>query len=210
MVALEDAFQTRLDEGAFAEARDLGQLRALVERGVGERRARRRAGRLSRRGTDRWLARAIRRVEPADVDPAARARVRVDARRGARAPARLDGAGDLRRQPSEPHGRAGDPGGAAARAGGTASRRRWRRNSSRRISFPRQYGRARVVHQQPELLPGRAVLQRVSAAAARSRRAADAALHRRGARGRLLGADLSRRASARRPARSIASARASG
>jgi long-chain acyl-CoA synthetase len=32
MVALEDAFQTHLDEGAFSEARDLGQLRALVER----------------------------------------------------------------------------------------------------------------------------------------------------------------------------------
>jgi long-chain acyl-CoA synthetase len=32
MVALEDAFQTRLDEGAFSEARDLSHLRALVER----------------------------------------------------------------------------------------------------------------------------------------------------------------------------------
>jgi long-chain acyl-CoA synthetase len=32
MVALEDTFQTRLDESAFSEARDLGQLRALVER----------------------------------------------------------------------------------------------------------------------------------------------------------------------------------
>lgn len=31
MVALEDAFQTRFDERAFAEARDIGQLRALVE-----------------------------------------------------------------------------------------------------------------------------------------------------------------------------------
>ncbi|OGA84990.1 MAG: hypothetical protein A3G27_12080 [Betaproteobacteria bacterium RIFCSPLOWO2_12_FULL_66_14] len=30
MVALEDAFATRLDESAFSEARDLGQLRALV------------------------------------------------------------------------------------------------------------------------------------------------------------------------------------
>jgi long-chain acyl-CoA synthetase len=33
MVALEDAYQTRIDEGAFSRARDLGQLRALVERG---------------------------------------------------------------------------------------------------------------------------------------------------------------------------------
>jgi long-chain acyl-CoA synthetase len=32
MVALEDTFQTRIDEGAFAGAQDLGQLRALLER----------------------------------------------------------------------------------------------------------------------------------------------------------------------------------
>src|SRR5207248_4438989 len=32
MVALEDAFQTRIDEGSFAGARDLGQLHALLER----------------------------------------------------------------------------------------------------------------------------------------------------------------------------------
>src|SRR5580704_17792695 len=31
MVALEGAFQTRLDESAFTEARDLGQLRALLQ-----------------------------------------------------------------------------------------------------------------------------------------------------------------------------------
>jgi long-chain acyl-CoA synthetase len=32
MVALEDAFQTRIDESAFSEARDLGQLRSLLAR----------------------------------------------------------------------------------------------------------------------------------------------------------------------------------
>jgi len=32
MVAIEDAFQTHLDEGAFSEARDLSQLRSLVDR----------------------------------------------------------------------------------------------------------------------------------------------------------------------------------
>jgi long-chain acyl-CoA synthetase len=32
MVALEDAFQTHLDEGAFSTVRDVGQLRALVDR----------------------------------------------------------------------------------------------------------------------------------------------------------------------------------
>jgi long-chain acyl-CoA synthetase len=36
MVALEDVFQTRIDESAFAEARDLGQLRALVNRSATE------------------------------------------------------------------------------------------------------------------------------------------------------------------------------
>ena len=32
MVALEDAFHTHIDEGSFSEARDLGQLRSLMER----------------------------------------------------------------------------------------------------------------------------------------------------------------------------------
>ena len=32
-VALEDAFQTRIDESAFTEARDIGQLRALAAKG---------------------------------------------------------------------------------------------------------------------------------------------------------------------------------
>ena len=65
------------------------------------------------------------------------------------------------------------------------------RNSSSAHFFPEQHGAPGVVHQQPQLLPRGAVLQRVSAAAARGGRAADAALHRRGARRRLLGADLS-------------------
>jgi len=34
MVALEDAFQTRIDEGAFSEARNMGELRTLVEHGA--------------------------------------------------------------------------------------------------------------------------------------------------------------------------------
>ena len=57
--------------------------------------------------------------------------------------------------------------------------------------YPEQFGRRRVVHQQPELLSRRVFLQRVSAAAARSRHAPDAALHRRSDRRRLLGPDLS-------------------
>ena len=31
MVALEDTFQTPIDEGRFAEARNIGQLRTLIE-----------------------------------------------------------------------------------------------------------------------------------------------------------------------------------
>ena len=43
--------------------------------------------------------------QPADLDSADRARVRLAARRGPRAPARPRRTGDLRRQPSELHGR---------------------------------------------------------------------------------------------------------
>jgi long-chain acyl-CoA synthetase len=39
MVALEDAFQTPIDEGAFAAARDLSELRTLVERSADADRA---------------------------------------------------------------------------------------------------------------------------------------------------------------------------
>ena len=87
-----------------------------------------------------WPARRVRRVSlPTWILPLARV-FAWTARRRARAPARSRRPGDLRRQPSEPHGRAGDPGGAAAAAGATASRRRWRRSSSRRTSFRQQHG----------------------------------------------------------------------
>ena len=36
MVAIEDAFQTHLDEGAFSNVRDVGQLRQLVEQAAAE------------------------------------------------------------------------------------------------------------------------------------------------------------------------------
>ena len=82
-----------------------------------------------------WPARAVRRVSlPTWILPLARvfAWIRVEGREHLDAHRRP---GDLRRQPSEPHGHAGDPGGAAARGCATASRRRWPRNSSRRTSF---------------------------------------------------------------------------
>jgi len=61
MVALEDAFQTHLDEKAFAEARDMGQVRALVEESArGEVRP---SDRLEFPAWNRSrVARAIRRV----------------------------------------------------------------------------------------------------------------------------------------------------
>jgi long-chain acyl-CoA synthetase len=80
MVALEDAFQTRIDEGAFASAANLTELRAAVER--------------SQTGADSpadpvdfpswnrtWPARAIRRLSlPTWILPLARifARIRVE------------------------------------------------------------------------------------------------------------------------------------
>ena len=61
MVALEDAFQTRIDEGAFSEAKDLGQLRALVERASASETVA--AEPLDFPRWNRlWLARVVRRV----------------------------------------------------------------------------------------------------------------------------------------------------
>ncbi len=83
-----------------------------------------------------WPVRLVRRAVAGHVDPAARARVRVHARRGARAPARPERPGDLRGQSPESLRRAGDPGGDARRVRAHAWRRRWRRSSSRRTSSP--------------------------------------------------------------------------
>jgi long-chain acyl-CoA synthetase len=87
MVALEDAFQTRLDEGAFSEARDLSQLRTLVERAATTERP-------SAEPVDfptwnrSWPARAIRRVSlPTLILPLTRvfAHIYVDGREHVRA-----------------------------------------------------------------------------------------------------------------------------
>ena len=73
MVALEDAFQTRLDERAFSEARDVGELRGLVEQ----------AAALEAPPTKpfdfpswnrSWVARTVRRISlPTFILPLARA-----------------------------------------------------------------------------------------------------------------------------------------
>ena len=82
MVALEDAFQTRIDEGAFSEARDLGQLRALVERAATSDAPP--AEPVDFPTWNRsWLARAVRRVNlPTWILPLARvfAWLRVEGR----------------------------------------------------------------------------------------------------------------------------------
>ncbi len=62
MVALEDTFDTHIDEGAFAEARDLGQLRALVERASSEGATPPSEPVAFPSWNRAWLARAIRRV----------------------------------------------------------------------------------------------------------------------------------------------------
>jgi long-chain acyl-CoA synthetase len=72
MVALEDAFQTRIDEGAFSAARDVGQLRQLVDRAA--------TGEAPPAEpvefptwTRSWIARAVRRVNlPIWILPLAR------------------------------------------------------------------------------------------------------------------------------------------
>src|SRR5262249_30981438 len=82
MVALEEKFQTRIDESAFSEARDLGQLRDLVSRADEAGSAR--AEPVEFPAWNRsWPARAIRRVSlPTWILPIARvfAWIRVEGR----------------------------------------------------------------------------------------------------------------------------------
>ncbi len=82
MVALEDAFHTRIDERAFSEARDVGELRTLLERSSANDDAP--ADVVDFPSWNRgWLARAVRRVSwPTWLLPLARvfAWIRVDGR----------------------------------------------------------------------------------------------------------------------------------
>ena len=61
MVALEDAFQTRVDEGSFSQAKDLGQLRSLMERAATSDAAPVEPVNFPAWNRS-WLARAVRRV----------------------------------------------------------------------------------------------------------------------------------------------------
>jgi long-chain acyl-CoA synthetase len=72
MVALEDAFQTRIDESAFSEARDVGQLRQLVD-SAATREAPPAEPVEFPTWTRSWMARAVRRVNlPLWILPLAR------------------------------------------------------------------------------------------------------------------------------------------
>ena len=135
MVALEDRFQTRLDEGRFSEAASVADLKQLVEAAAGRGRGRRNRS-TSRRGTARGPCGSIRRLSLATwILPLARvfAWARVEGLEHLRD---LEGPVIFAVQPPEPHGRAGHSRGAAGAHRARASRRRWRRSSSRRISFP--------------------------------------------------------------------------
>ena len=105
MVALEDAFSTRIDESAFSAARDLVAAADARRTARHERRATGRAGRVSFVEQDLAGARPPPR-EPADLDPSARTCLRVDEGRGAPASRRAARAGDFRGQSPESHGHA--------------------------------------------------------------------------------------------------------
>ena len=187
-MALEEAFQVTIDEAQFAPRDDRRRSRGAD------------AGRSRAAGAAR---RPVSAVAGADrlpvVEPIAAGARRCGApacrrgscrsagsscarRRRARAPRPAAGPGHLRGEPPEPLRRAGDPRRRCRRAGATAWRRRWRRSSSRRTSSPSSTARTRLVHQRLNYYLAVALLQRVPAAAAGDRHAADAALYWRAGR----------------------------
>ena len=189
MVALEDRFQRTIDETAFSGVKSVADLESLV-----------RAPAAAVESSDavdfpRWNrsapVRLLRRVSLATwILPLARvfARIRVE---GAEHLDRLEGPVIFAVEPPEPfryarHSR-GD-----ARAGAVACRRGDGEGILPGALLPAGAHGLAVVHQQPQLLSRRDLLQRVPAPAARIGGARHPALHRRDARCRLLGADLPR------------------
>ena len=171
MLALEETFQVTVDEGSFAAARTVGDLETLVAVDRKPHVIRRREPRTSGRGNRFSFMESLRpglaatQGEPADVDPADRARLHVSGRPRTRASARHPRTGRVRRESSKPLRRAGNfPGPPAAVA--IQPRSRDGEGVLQGALLPRTV-RTQVVHpQQPELLPVIALLQCVPASAA--------------------------------------------
>ena len=190
MVAMEDAFQTRIDEGSFAGAHDLAQLRSLVERSSTSD-----APPAEPVDFPAWtrgiVARAIRRVNLATwILPLTRAFAWL----------RIEGLDHLRTLESPVIFAANHQSFMDGPVIMASLPARWRYRVSPAMGkemfaahfFPDQHGRLGVADEQPELLPCRPALQRLSLAAARSRSTSEPAVHRRTARGRALAADFPR------------------
>ncbi len=199
MVALEDRFQTRIDEGRFSEVASIADLKQLVEAPAGHRTASRSRS-SSRRGIAPWPVRLVRRLSQATwIVPLTRAfaYARVDGLEHLRG---LDGpvvfASNHQSHMDVPVILSALPGRWRARVAPAMAKEFFKAHF-----FPAEHTWRRVVHQLAELLSGGVLLQRVSAAAARGRRTPDAEVHRRADREGLVDPDLSRRACDRRPDR---------
>ena len=125
MVALEERFHTTIDESPSRERRASPTSNgSCSEGGASQRGGRRHARAGGLPVVEPVLAGAPAAPrEPGDLAPPAGARLCVDPGRRTRAPRPPQRSGRLRREPSEPHGRAGDPRGdgwsrAGARRGG--------------------------------------------------------------------------------------------
>ena len=188
MVALEERFGTKIDESRFR--RSGRPDRARAGRAAGRRALRGRRGARGFPGVEPGLAGArAAPCQPADLDPAARARLRLDPGRRSRAPARTRGPRHLRRQSPEPYRYAGDPLGAALAVaippgGGDGQ------GILQSAFFPARLPAQRAADQRPQLLPGLALLQRLPATAAGGWGARNTSLHWRSCERWVVGADF--------------------
>ena len=172
MVALEDAFQTRIDESAFSEAQRPGSAAGAGRSRVGQRRGAAEPVDFPT-WTRSWWARATRRVNlPLWILRCARVRVATVSGR--------DHLADLEGPVIFASNHQSFMDGPVIMAALPA---RWRyavapamlKEMFAAHFFPAQHTRGEWFQEQPELLPRGAVFQRVSAAAARSRCSSDAA-----------------------------------
>ena len=196
MMALEEALQITVDEAKFAAAATVADFEAMarpLEGTAGSATGGAAASTSDPIDFPTWNrtapARALRRVSlPTWILPLARVFASHQGGR-TRASRRARRAGDLCRQPPEPLRYAGDPGRPATALALPAGAGHGE-GILQGAFLPGPVRPPRLCDQQPELLSGVAVLQRVPAAAAGSGHPADAALHRCAAVVRVLGADL--------------------